>query len=102
VVDDEAAGGPETARPEAGTVTVAGKDKQVGAFRGGHDFSFDAAGALRMGARAPQALGCGGEELSGGGGGQVFQPGAGVALGTCAAEQSGVGAVGGAGDLRGR
>src|SRR5690348_15321766 len=54
VVDDEAAGGAEAAGPEVGAVTVASEDEQVGAFGGGHDFPFDAAGALATGARAPQ------------------------------------------------
>lgn len=92
-VDNEAAGGAEAARSEVGAVAVAGEDEQGRAFRGGHDFSFGAAGALCPGARAPKAVGCG-EELAGGGGGQVFQPGAGVALGAGAAEQPDVGARG--------
>ena len=46
------------------------------------------------GARAATARGS-----IGGGGGQVFQPGAGIAFAACAAEQPGVGGVGGAGDI---
>ena len=46
MVDDEAAGRAEAAGAEVGVVAVAGEDEQVGAFGGGHDFPFDAAGAL--------------------------------------------------------
>jgi hypothetical protein len=52
MIDDEAAGRAEAARPEVGAVAVAGKDEQAGAFGGGHDFPFDAADALVAGARA--------------------------------------------------
>jgi hypothetical protein len=86
MIDDEAAGRAEAAGSEAGAVAVAGEDEQVGAFGGGHDFPFDAADALAAGARASQALGGGVEELAGGGGGEVLQPGAWVASGACAAE----------------
>ena len=82
-----------------GAVAIAGEDDQVGALGGGHDFPFGAAGALHPGTRAPQAFGCDGEELAGGGGGEVFQAGAGVALRVAAAEQPGVGAAGGARDV---
>ena len=46
VVDDETAGRAEAARAEVGVVAVAGEHEQVGAFSGGDDFPFDAAGAL--------------------------------------------------------
>ena len=99
MIDDEAAGRAEAVGSEVGAVAVAGEDEQAGALGGGHDFPFGAADALAAGARAPQSLGCGVEELPGGDGGEVLQPGAGVALGACAAEQPGVGAAGGAGNL---
>lgn len=43
------------------------------------------------------ASGASGEDLPGGVGGEVFQPGSGVALGAAAAEQPGVGTSGGPG-----
>lgn len=81
MVDDEAAGGTEAAGFEVGAVAVAGEDEKVGAFCGGHDFSFDAARAFLPGARASQLLGRTGQELFGKGGGQVFHGGAGARSG---------------------
>ena len=93
MIDDEAADRSQAAGPEVGAVTVAGEDQQVGPYRGGHNFPFDAAGALHAGARALQTLRRSGQQLLGGGGGQVFKAGTRVALGAGAAEQSCVGAV---------
>src|SRR4051794_32679055 len=97
MVDDEAAGGTETARPQVGAVAVAGEDEQVGTLGGGHDLPLDAAGSLNTATGAPQALSGFAEESLGGDGGQALDRGAGVAFGMPTAEQSGKGAVRGAG-----
>lgn len=52
VVDDEAGGRPQAARPEAGAVAVAGADEQVGAVSGADDLAFDPAAALKSGGGA--------------------------------------------------
>lgn len=57
------------------------------------DFPLDAAGVLDAGARAAQPPGGLGEQPVGRGRGQLLHPGAGVALGTAAAQQTGERAV---------
>jgi len=73
VVDDEAAGGAEAARPWVGVVAVAGQDEQVSAVGGGHDFAFGAAAAFAGGAGAAQPRRRGGQQLFGGRGGHALQ-----------------------------
>lgn len=99
VVDDEPAGRAEASGSKVGAVAVAGYDEQIGAFGGGDDLPFEASRPFHPGARASQAFGGGVEELGGEGSAEVFQAGAGVALGVAAAEQAGVGAVRDAGDV---
>ncbi|WP_190814433.1 hypothetical protein [Saccharopolyspora pogona] len=84
-----------------GAVAIAGEDEQVGALGGGDELPFDTSDAVHAVAGTPQSVRSGPEERLSGGGGLVFEPCAGIALGMGAAEEAGVGAVCRARDVSG-
>src|SRR5262245_6274436 len=87
VVDDEPAGRAKALGPEPGTVAVPGQDEQAGPGGRGHDLALDAPPALDTGAGAGQPAGRRGQQVRGGGGGELGQPPPRVAFRVTAAQQ---------------